>query len=166
MERFQVSLKIFRDIFFQWYKGINGVICNIWSFNFAEVEAKWGQGHWHEHDLPSWKDELKSEWNQFKSNYKQCQTNGSENSANTDIEVQITDLSNYSTTWWKLMSHQRKLHICTEINLIFKDLVIYKCVVTLWIYHTPPALPALDYKLSIHKCRILWKKPLKNTRIR
>ena len=60
----------------------------------AEFEAKWGQGHWHDHDLPSWKDELKSEWNQFKR--KKCQTN--ENSSNTDIEVQITDLADYSTT--------------------------------------------------------------------
>lgn len=64
-----------------------------YSFDIAEVEAKWGQGHWHDHDLPSWKDELKSEWNQFK-----CQKTSSQNTANTEIEVQITDLANYSTT--------------------------------------------------------------------
>ena len=67
------------------------IICNKqYSFDIAEVEAKWGQGHWHDHDLPSWKDELKREWNQFKSHCKQCHNTCSHNTANTDLEVQIT----------------------------------------------------------------------------
>ena len=62
------------------------MICNkLYSSNIAEAEAKWGKGHWHDHDLPSWKDDLKSEWDHFK-----CQKTSFKNTANTEIEVQIT----------------------------------------------------------------------------
>ena len=34
-------------------------------FTLLGTDVNWGNGKWHDHDLPSWKDELKDEWKKF-----------------------------------------------------------------------------------------------------
>ena len=63
------------------YKVISLPIYNPIFYQFSENEAQWGKGQWHDHEVPSWTDELKAE-------FKNCCT---KDSKDLNIEMQQVD---------------------------------------------------------------------------